>query len=295
VLAVPFDRHEHVDLDSFRRLVRHVVGTGVTSVMFPGFASEFHKLSQGERSQLLGIVVAEARDRGVATIVAVQDHSTALAVAAAEEATDAGADVLNILPSNFLRPSSAQVESHISSVLQSVPDTPVVLQYAPAETGTSLEARTIASLARRHPNLCLVKVEATPAGPFITALEGMTPALPALVGYAGIQLLDGLRRGARGVQPGCSFTEIYLEIWHLWAAGSHAEAEELHRELLPYLTYWMQSVELIIAAEKLIAAERGLIDTPVCRRPCYQLDRHEVDAVHRFLRQFARHLSPTAA
>jgi 4-hydroxy-tetrahydrodipicolinate synthase len=224
----------------------------------------------------------------------VHEHSTALAVAAAVEATDAGANVLNILPSNFLRPSTAEVERHISAVLESVPHTPVVLQYAPAETGTSLDARIIASIAARHPNLCLVKVEAAPAGPFITALGQMTPALPGLVGYAGVQLPDGLRRGARGVQPGCSFTEIYLEIWQRWAGGSQDAAEELHRDLLPYLTYWMQSVELIIAAEKLIAAERGLIETPVCRRPCYQLDRHEIAAVHRFLEQFRHHLPPPA-
>jgi dihydrodipicolinate synthase/N-acetylneuraminate lyase len=291
VIAVPFGNREDLDVGSFRRLVRHVVGTGVSSVMFPGFASEFHKLSAEERSELVGILVEEAQRRNVATVISVHQHATALAVASAAEATEAGADVLNILPSNFLRPSPAQVQSHIRAVLESVPDTPVVLQYAPAETGTSLDAGAIASIASRLPNLCLVKVEASPAGPFITALAEATPAIPALIGYAGVQLPDALRRGARGVQPGCSFTEIYIEIWQRWADGSHAAAEELHRALLPYLSYWMQSVELVIAAEKLISAERGLIETPVCRQPGYQLDRHEVADVRRFLEQFASHLA----
>jgi hypothetical protein len=33
---------------------------------------------------------------------------------------------------------------------------------------------------------------------------------------------DVLARGAIGIQPGCSFTEIYVELWRLWQTDKTA-------------------------------------------------------------------------
>jgi 4-hydroxy-tetrahydrodipicolinate synthase len=57
--------------------------------------------------------------------------------------------------------------------------------------------------------------------------------------------------------------------------------------MLPYLSYWMQGVELIIAAEKLISQRRGIIASAHCRAPAHALDTEEVRMVERFLDEFA--------
>jgi 4-hydroxy-tetrahydrodipicolinate synthase len=174
-----------------------------------------------------------------------------------------------------------------------VAPTPVVLQYAPAQTGTSLDAEVIASIASAHPNLVAVKVESTPPGALIAALAMAEPSLPSLVGYAGLQLPDALRRGAVGVQPGCSFTELYVLFWRLWMGGDEQAALALHRRMLPFLSYWMQSVELIVAAEKLISLRRGLTRTARCRAPAHALDDDEITFVDAFLQEFATELTST--
>ncbi len=102
-----------------------------------------------------------------------------------------------------------------------------------------------------------------------------------------MQLPDAIRRGAVGTQPGCSFTEIYVEIWRLFAIGETARGYELHRRLLPFISYWMLGTELIIAAEKLISHRRGLIDSAYCRAPNHHLDPVEVAVVGEFLAEFA--------
>jgi 4-hydroxy-tetrahydrodipicolinate synthase len=182
------------------------------------------------------------------------------------------------------------VRAHVCAVLEAVAPTPVVLQYAPHQTGTSLDAATIGEIARTHPNLRLVKVESTPPGALIAALRALDPPLPSIVGYAGVQLPDAFRRGAVGVQPGCSFVEIYVEIWRRFESGDLDGALELHRGLLPYISYWMSSVELIVAAEKLISVRRGLVDNAHCREPAHHLDAEEVAMVDRFLAEFAEYL-----
>lgn len=288
VLAVPFHDDGEVDEQGFRRIVRYVLDTGVTSVMFPGFASEFYKLSETERTLLTEALVDEAgRYPEVAVIAAVQDHATVLAVRRAQWSVAIGAHAINLLPPYLLQPSAAAIEAHIRAVLAAVPSTPVVLQYAPNETGTSLDARRLGEIAADHPNLVLVKVESSPPGPFISQLGALTPPILSVEGYAGVQLPDAVRRGAIGTQPGCSFTEIYQEIWCHYEAGDHAMADTLHARLLPYTSYWMLDTELIIAAEKLISARRGLIGSDYCRSPRRDLDSEEVARVEQFLREFS--------
>jgi dihydrodipicolinate synthase/N-acetylneuraminate lyase len=292
VLEVPFHDDESVDYVGFSDVVAHVLGTGVTSVMFAGFASEFLKLADDERQLLRGRLLDQTRSRDdVAAIIAVQDHSTIVAVRRATEAVAAGADAINLLPPYLLGPTRSAVRHHVHAVLSAVAPTPVVLQYAPAQTGTSLDAETIASIAADHPNLVAVKVESTPPGALIAALAATTPALPALVGYAGLQLPDALRRGAVGVQPGCSFTELYVLLWRLWEADDKPSALDLHRRMLVYLSYWMQSTELIVAAEKLISLRRGLIRSARCRAPAHTLDDAEIQLVEAFLQEFSSELA----
>lgn len=287
VLETPFTPTGEIDLDGFRRLARHVFGTGVTSVMYPGFAGEFYKLSETERQALTLALIDEARAfPDVAVIAAVQDHATQLATARAIWSVEAGADAINLLPPYFLGPSLRSVEAHIREVLAAIPSTPVVLQYAPTETGTSLQAATIGAIAHDHPNLVLVKVESSPPGPFIAELGELDPPMLAFEGYAGVQLPDAIRRGAVGTQPGCSFTEIYVEIWRRFANGDEEGGALLHSQLLPYISYWMLHTETINAAEKLISQRRGLIDSAYCREPAHALDAEEVRTIDRFLRQF---------
>lgn len=291
MLEVPFHEDGRIDVDGFGRVVRHVLTTGVSAVMFPGFASEFIKLADSERDELRRVLLDHTTRRAdVAAIVSVSDHSTHLAVQRACAAVEAGADAINVLPPYQLSPSRAEVLAHVQSVLTAVAPTPVVLQYAPAQTGTALDAQIICRLASDHDNLRLVKVESQPPGALITALRTGDPSVASLVGYGGVQMIDAVRRGAVGVQPGCSFVELYVELWSYLERGEWNAAQDLHRQLLPYLSYWMQSVELIVAAEKLISYRRGMVTTPVCRAPAYRLDAEEVYMVERFLDEFGSRL-----
>lgn len=288
VLQTPFTDDGEVDLPSFERLIDYVLGTGVSSVMFPGFAGEFYKLSESERGRLSALLIERVhRVRGVAVIIAVQDHATKLAVERAGQAVLDGADAINLLPPYLLDPSLDAIEAHIRAVLAAVPGTPVVVQYAPGETGTTLSAASLACIAGDHPNLALVKVECSPPGPFIEELSAQQPPIAGLEGYAGVQLPDAFRRGAVGTQPGCSFTEIYVEIWNRFAGGDLAGGDALHARLLPYTSYWMLDTETINAAEKLISYRRGILASPVCRQPAHRLDSQEVAMIDRFLAEFA--------
>jgi 4-hydroxy-tetrahydrodipicolinate synthase len=287
VLAVPFTNAGDVDLDSFGALVDHVWDTGVSAATLFGLASEFPKLTEPERDALQAAFLDRSRPRTEAcAIVSVTDHSAEVA-ARASAAEAAGADAVNVLPPHFLNPSAQAVVDHLEQVLAAVA-VPVMVQYAPAQTGTSLDVDALVELRRRHGNLGYVKVETQPPGPFATRLlDRSAGGLRPLIGYAGMHLPDGVRRGITGVQPGCSLTEVYVEIWRRFESGDEAAAEELHRRLLPFIATWMGHIELIVAAEKLVLADRGIIASPYCRAPGYELDAVERADVRRAVSAFA--------
>lgn len=286
IVAAPFTDGGALDEDSFQQLVRHLAKTGVSGLTVFGLASEFYKLSDAERDRMQALLLAEtAGNPDLAGVVSITDHSWELAVRRARDAEAAGADALMVLPPFFLNPSEQAIAEHVRRVAKSV-TLPLIVQYAPAQTGVRIAAPVFGQLADELPNLRYVKVEIQPPGPYVSQLvQRSAGRVAALVGYAGVQMPDVLARGGAGIQPGCSFAELYVELWRLWRAD-RAAFGALHERLLPFIGYWMQGVELIIAAEKLILKRRGLIATSYCRSPSYTLDAAELAMVERFVEQF---------
>jgi 4-hydroxy-tetrahydrodipicolinate synthase len=229
---------------------------------------------------------------GVAGIISITDHSWELAAERARAAEAQGADALMLLPPFFLGPGEAAILEHLRRVVGAVA-IPVIVQYAPAQTGVRIAPEIFLRLREELPNADFVKVETQPPGRYVGELVARSQGrLKALVGYAGVQMPDVLARGASGIQPGCSFTEIYVELWRRWREEPGA-FHSLHAELLPYTSYWMQGVELIVKAEKTILWRRGIIASAYCRAPAYSLDAGEEAQITEFLARFARFLPPT--
>lgn len=290
IVAATFTEAGALDEDSFQSLVRHLLGTGASALTLFGLATEFYKLSDADRARMQALMLAEtSRSPGVAGVVSITDHSWELAAPRARAAEEQGADALMLLPPFFLSPGEEALLEHMRRVAGAVA-IPVIVQYAPAQTGVRIAPELFLRLREERPNAEFVKVETQPPGRYVGELVARSGGrLKALVGYAGVQMPDVLARGASGIQPGCSFTEVYVELWRRWredAAGFRA----LHERLLPYTSYWMQGVELIVRAEKAILRRRGIIASDYCRSPAYRLDERELAQIETFLAEFAEYL-----
>ena len=286
IVAAPFTAHGALDDDSFQALVRHLLGTGASGLTLFGLATEFYKLTDAERARMQALFLAEtSTSPQVAGIISITDHSWEVAAERARAAEAQGADALMLLPPYFLGPSEDALFEHLRRVIGSV-HIPVIVQYAPAQTGVRIAPELFLQLREALPNADFVKVETQPPGRYVGQLvERSAGRLQALVGYAGVQMPDVLARGAAGIQPGCSFTEIYVALWQHWQ-HDRAAFMALHTRLLPYSSYWMQGVELIIRAEKTILQRRGIIASDYCRSPAYTLDSQEHAQINQFLAAF---------
>jgi len=290
IVAATFTRTGTFDQDSFQSLVRHLLETEASALTLFGLATEFYKLTESDRAQMQKSLLAEtSHTESVAGIISITDHSWEVAFHRAREAQEQGADALMLLPPYFLSPGEDAILEHLKRVVGSV-KIPVIVQYAPIQTGVRISPEIFLKLCDALPNAEFIKVETQPPGKYVSQLvERSQGKLKSLVGYAGVQMSDVLARGAVGIQPGCSFTEVYVELWRLWLHDKPA-FHLLHHKLLPYINYWMQGVELIIKAEKVILKKRGIIASDYCRSPSYVLDQHEYAQIDQFLDEFSEWL-----
>lgn len=267
ILSTPFTPEGAVDHESFRDLIEAAIAGGAHGIAMFGLASEYYKLSEEERVLLVQTLVRQAARR-CPVIVSIAAHSTVLAKREAAQAEDCGADALMLLPPFFLGPSTHAVLQHVRDVAAAV-KLPMILQYAPLQTGRFIEAAAFEELSRSVPNLTHVKVDLVPSGPMVSDL--CSRGVACLVGYMGLHLPEDFSRGAAGVMPTVAVTPALAEIWRL-LSDDPEKARSLHRELLPLLNFMMQSVEFLISCEKEILFRLGVLRSSYRREPAIHLD-----------------------
>ncbi|MEX5409618.1 dihydrodipicolinate synthase family protein [Atlantibacter hermannii] len=284
IAAVPFRADGELDETSFSNMLGHLARTGIDGLTLFGIASEFPKLSDDERDRLATRFISDLAGSGVFRAMSVTDHSTELAVKRARRYQQMGADALMLLPPFFLKPSPQAVANHINQVLEAV-TIPVMVQYAPGETGLPIPPEELAQVAQRYPH-AVFKIECNPPVDYTRAFLQQAPGAHVLNGYAGLYMLQMLAVGGKGVMPGCSFSEVYVQIYRAWREGRIGQAEALHQRLLPWITRWMSHCEYIIQVEKTILRQRGIIASDYCRHPGWTLTPEDRQGIETFLAMF---------
>ncbi len=142
---------EEIDEAALRSLIDFAVSCGVEAVCLPAYASEFYKLTDEEKLLVVKIAVEHAAGR--VKIVAQCNHpSLKQAVWLAEANVKAGADVVSLaVPRIFSLPDDS-LTAYLSEFLQSIPDTPVLIQILTSADRLSVSTLS-ASLMEKNPNL----------------------------------------------------------------------------------------------------------------------------------------------
>lgn len=270
ILPTPFLDDGEIDMSSFRRAIDAAIRYKANGVAMFGMASEYYKLSDAERAECTTALIHQVARR-IPVIISIVAHSTELAVKVAKFAEREGADALMVLPPFFLTPNADSVRRHILEVASAV-SLPIVIQSAPAQTGSSIAAESFAQLRQEAHNIACIKVDQAPAGAMVKELQNL--GMDSVVGYMGINLPSDYESGAGGVMPTVSLCPAFVEIWKL-LVGMDPGALALHETLVPLLKFMMKSIECLVASEKQLLKERGVIRSKYCRRPSHSLDLAE--------------------
>ena len=273
IIAAPFTEKGEVDYDSLQNEIAWLADHGAHAATLFGIAGEYYKLTEAEMDRMVRIVVDACHEKGIPSIVSVTQHATEVAVRRAKQYQDWGADSLMLLPPFFMKPGAGAIYEHMKQVCRAV-DIPVVVQYAPEQTGVAIAPDVMARLRNDAKIPIYYKIECKPAGGYISQLLRITEnSVRVLIGNAGYQFIECFDRGAIGAMPGSSMCDLYRQIYDSYTAGDRKTAMDLHGSvLLPFLNHIRQNVEMIIAYEKRVLYRRGAIATDYCRKPTFDTD-----------------------
>ena len=290
ILYAFFDDAGKLDRQAMRAQVNGCIAAGAHGIAVMGLATEVGKLDVRERRQILEWVGEDVAGR-VPLAVTVGEPSIDGQIEFVRAAEEAGADWSILQPPAIIGAPEAEYVRFFGKVADKA-GIPLGIQNAPGLMATSLSNAALRDLNAQHSNVCLLKGEG-PAIYIEQLMEDTAGAYDIFGGMAGIQFPDSLRAGAVGMIPAADLFDPQIKIFELFQKGdaaSIAEAERLHRELLPLIVFMMTSVENFVCYGKRLLAERlGLgIEAGRGRSPAQQLTDFGIEV----MRYWANYLGP---
>jgi len=254
-ITTPFRADLSVDADLLRRQVDALVAAGCTGIVALGSLGEGGSLTHDEKKAVLRLCRETLAGRAplVAGVAAI---TTAGAMRLAEQAKDAGAEGLMVLPPYVYRGDWRETRAHFEAVIGATP-LPCMLYNNPIAYGTDVLPDQLRALAETLPNLVAVK-ESSADVRRVTAIGTLCgDRLAVLVGVDDL-ILEGIQAGAVGWIAGLAdaLPGESVRLFDLARDGRLAEAQELYRWFLPLLR--LDTVPKFVQLIKLVQAEVGL-------------------------------------
>ncbi|WP_369383741.1 dihydrodipicolinate synthase family protein [Streptomyces sp. cg36] len=243
-----------VDYDGYAEHVRWLIESGCDGVVPNGSLGEYQTLSDEERARVVQVAVEAAGD-GARVMPGVAAYGSGEARRWAEQAAEAGAGSVLLLPPNAYRADEAAVRAHYAEVARA--GVPVVAYNNPIDTKVDLTPRLLAVL---HQESGVVAVKEF-SGDVRRAYEiaELAPELDLLIGADDV-LLELALAGAVGWVAGYpnAFPASCAELYHAAVAGDLATARPLYKSLHSLLR-WDSKTEFVqaIKASMDIVGRRG--------------------------------------
>ncbi|MEU0833549.1 dihydrodipicolinate synthase family protein [Streptomyces sp. NPDC005969] len=231
-----------VDYDAYAEHVAWLIANGCDGVVPNGSLGEYQTLTDEERARVVRTAVAAAGD-GSRVMPGVAAYGSAESRRWAEQAAEAGAGSVLLLPPNAFRADESAVRAHYSEVAKA--GVPIVAYNNPHDTKVDL---TPALLAQLHRDGSIVAVKEF-SGDVRRAYEiaELAPGLDLLIGADDV-LLELALAGAVGWIAGYpnALPATCATLYHAAVAGDLETALPLYKSLHSLLR-WDSKTEFVQA------------------------------------------------
>lgn len=263
IVPVPFDDQEEIDGSGLRRLIEFAVSCGVAGVCLPAYGSEFYKLTDPERLDVVRIAVEQAAGR-LAVIAQCNHASSRVALALAQANVAAGASVVSVAIPRMFALSDDDLLRYLEPILNGV-DVPCLVQdFNPG--GPTVTIDFVVRLLSKCPNFRYLKLEESFCAQKITSIRAATQdGVKVLEGWGGLYLMELIPAGICGLMPGLGMADVLNRIFLLRQSGESEKAFDLYGRVLPHIVFSLQNLELYLFMEKRLLQLRGVLSNARCR------------------------------
>lgn len=257
VVPTPFTSDEAIDFNSLAGCVRFAADCRLSAVCLPAYASEFYKLSDAERRQVVQTAIRAAEGR-IAVMAQANHPSARLAGELAREYESFGASLISVALPRIFALKESDLLDYASAICRSTRLPVMVQDFNPG--GPTVGTEFAQRLADACPNFRYLKLEEPLMAAKIRGIiEGTDGRIGVLEGWGGMYLLDLIPAGICGLIPGLGVADLLQRVWELARGGKDQEATTIFQVLLPQIMYSLQHSELFNWVEKRLLAARGVL------------------------------------
>jgi len=286
IIPIPFDAHENIDEEALKGLVEFAVSKGFSGICLPAYLSEFYKLSDEERIQVVKLAVNQAAGRLL--VIAQSNHgSSRVALKMAQKHVGNGADLISVLIPRVFALSDDDLLRYLKPILNGVNVPFLVQDYHPG--GSTVGPRFVAQLSVECPGVRYLKLEEPQVMTKLIAIrEASQDRIKVLDGTGGLYLLELIPAGLFGVMSGLGLADALNLVFKLRTANKCQDAFQLYEKLLPLIVFGAQNFELILYCEKRLLQARGLLVSARCRDASIEPDPNTVRYVDELNRRMMK-------
>jgi dihydrodipicolinate synthase/N-acetylneuraminate lyase len=280
ILAAPINEKGQLVIDDLENQVEWLISKGVHGLGI-AVATEIYKFNEDERDLILSTVVRVNNGR-TKVVMNTGAESTDVAIAYSKRAEELGADALMIRPTSFIPvPASENIE-YFGKIAESI-SLPIFLQD---QNTAPIPPAMAVACAKRHENLCYIKVETPPTIPRMAETQKLAEGTGLVLfgGAGGAFAVEELKRGSVGTMPGSTLPDMFVRVWDYFQAGDEEAANAEMRRHAALFGILAQGQGFANWVYKHIMVRRGVfsVGSDFARHPALKPDAEhykEVDAL----------------
>lgn len=276
IVPTPFTRDGRVDLERVAPLLEFAIDSRVCAVCLPAYASEFYKLREAERRDLVHQALRVLNGR--LPLVAQVNHMSAAAVAEwARDFQRAGAAAISVAVPRLFGIPERDLLRYFDRVLEAITVPLVIQDFNPGGATVSLDF--VKQLHRSHEHFRYLKLEEPMMAARVQSIVNDTAgAVGVIDGWGGTYMLELIDAGICGVMPGLGISDLLQLVWQHARAGNKDAAYEIFQGVLPQISYSLQNLEFFHHAEKALLMAKGILPNANVRDATFT--PHEIDRAH---------------
>lgn len=285
-IVTPFnnDKKQTINYDATKKLIDHLIDTGVNGIFPLGSNGEFTMLSPQERLDFTKHVI-EYVDHRVPVYVGTGSCSTNEAVYLSQESEKLGADALSVITPYFFKLSDKELYSYYKEIAESV-KIPIILYNIPSNTQNNINPEVLDRLAS-IPNVAGIKDSSGD-------LEKIDAYLDVVKKHDNLHFLIGsdskisyaFKHGASGAIAGTSnlLAPILVKLNKALKDKNDVEAEKLQKDLDP-LRNVMHKAPVPSVLKRAVSLA-GIAPVGDARRPEVAPDEELVSEIKEMLKHY---------
>ena len=257
IVPTPFTRDGRIEWKALENLLEFAINANVCGVCLPAYASEFYKLWEAERSELVCQAISIVKGR-LSVVAQVNHVSTAFVVETARELERAGAAAISVAVPRLFGLPERDLLRYFDRILKSITVPLIIQDFNPG--GTTLSLEFVKTLHGQHEHFRYLKLEEPMMSPRVRSIvEATDGAVGVVDGWGGTYMIELIDAGICGVMPGLAVSDLLQIVWEKARSGNKDAAYELFQGVLPQIVYSLQSLEFFHHAEKALLVARGVL------------------------------------